>query len=152
VYPYALKTQESGVQVSYGASRRVVSKKSIVDPFVADLQLGTKEAYISRAVEAHDALSVTMGYRTVGGKYKTHVVKSSPFVTVVYDNATPEITAELMQINSVEAREVKVITTIIIIPLIITIKTIIATIIAITTTITTITITYHRTRPEYSTS
>ncbi|KAJ1422648.1 endo-1,3(4)-beta-glucanase, partial [Ochromonadaceae sp. CCMP2298] len=107
VYPYALKTQESGVQVSYGASRRVVSKKSIVDPFVADLQLGTKEAYLSRAVEAHDALSVTMGYRTVGGKYKTHVVKSSPFVTVVYDNATPEITAELMQINSVEAREVK---------------------------------------------
>jgi hypothetical protein len=34
-----------------------------------------------------------MGYKTMGGKYKTHIVKSSPFVTVVYENATPVISS-----------------------------------------------------------
>jgi hypothetical protein len=43
VYPYALKTMDTGVQISYGASRRLVSKVSILDPFVADLQLGAVE-------------------------------------------------------------------------------------------------------------
>ena len=38
VYPYGVKTIDSGIQVSYGASRRVVSPSAITDPFENKLE------------------------------------------------------------------------------------------------------------------
>lgn len=106
-YPYGIKTLDVGIQVSYGASRRIVSKQAITDHFVADLQLSAVQANAAHSVEKHDKLSVTVGYRTVaGGKYHTDIVKSSPFVTVVYENAAPMITSTLMHILSMEAQTV----------------------------------------------
>jgi endoglucanase Acf2 len=108
VYPYGVKTIDAGVQVSYGASRRLVTPIAIADIFVPDLQISAVQGYISRGVEAYDNTSVTMGYKTaVNGRYRTHLVKGSPFITVVYENATPIISSALMKINSVDARVVR---------------------------------------------
>ena len=108
VYPYGVKTIDSGIQVSYGASRRVVSPAAITDPFVADLQIGSIQAFAGRAIESYDNTSVTVCYRTaVNGKFRTYLVKGSPFITVVYENATPMISSTLMKIISVDARVVK---------------------------------------------
>jgi endo-1,3(4)-beta-glucanase len=108
VYPYGIKTLDVGIQVSYGASRRIVSKKAITDNFVADLQIAAVSPNAAHSVEKHDKLSVTMGYKTTAnGKYRVHIVKSSPFVTVVYENAAPMITSSLMHILTVEPQVVK---------------------------------------------
>lgn len=109
LYPYGIKTLDVGIQVSYGASRRIVSRSAIADNFVADWQISAVQANIgTRAVEKHDKFSVTMGYKTASnGKYRTHLVKSAPFVTVVYENAAPLLTSNLMRILSVEAQVVK---------------------------------------------
>lgn len=109
VYPYGIKTLDVGIQISYGASRRIVTKTAITDNFVGDLQLAAVQPNSgSRAVEKHDKFSVTMGYKTIAnGKYRVHLVKSSPFVTVVYENAAPSITSALMRIINVEAQVVK---------------------------------------------
>ena len=108
VYPYGVKTIDSGIQVSYGASRRVVSPSAITDPFVADLQIGSIQAFVGRAIESFDNTSVTVCYRTaVNGKFRTYLVKGSPFITVVYENATPMISSSVMKIVSVDARVVK---------------------------------------------
>lgn len=108
VYPYGVKTVDAGVQISYGASRRLVTPIAIADIFVPDLQISAVQGYVSRAVEAYDNTSVTMGYKTaVNGRYRTHLVKGSPFITVVFENATPIISSVLMKINSVDARVVR---------------------------------------------
>lgn len=109
LYPYGIKTLDVGIQVSYGASRRIVSRTAITDNFVADWQISAVQANTgTRAVERHDKFSVTMGYKTASnGKYRAHLVKCSPFVTVVYDNAAPLLTSNLMRILSVEAQNVK---------------------------------------------
>lgn len=104
VHPYGVKTLDMGVQVSYGATRRWVSPLSIADSFACDLQLSSSQGYLGRSVESFDNISVTMSYKVVGGKYKTHLVKSSPFVTVVYEGATPVISSELMKFLNVEAK------------------------------------------------
>lgn len=103
--PYGVKTLDTGVQVSYGAARRVVTQLFVADPFMVDIQLSAVQGYVSRSVEAYDNSSVTMTYKTSnGGKYKTHLVKGAPFITVVYDNTTPVISAELMNIYDVEQK------------------------------------------------
>ena len=109
VYPYGIKTLDIGIQVSYGASRRIVSKQAITDNFVADLQIAAVQSNVgTRSIEKYDKLSVTMGYKTVAnGKYRIHIVKSSPFVTVAYDNAAPMISSNLMHIIAVEQQIVK---------------------------------------------
>lgn len=108
IYPYGVKTTDAGVQVSYGASRRAVSQIAITDPFVADLQIGSTQAFVGRAVESYDNTSVTVCYRTaVNGKFRTYLVKGSPFVTVVYENATPLISSPLMKITTVDSRVVR---------------------------------------------
>jgi endo-1,3(4)-beta-glucanase len=106
--PYGVKAIESGVQISYGATRRVVTQLSITDPFNIDLQLSASQPYVSRAVESYDNSSVTMTYKTNnGGKYKAPFVKGSPFVTVVYDNTTPVISSDIMTILDVEPKMIK---------------------------------------------
>lgn len=108
VLPYGIKTVDAGIQVSYGATRRSVSQIAISDPFVTDLQISATQGYVSRSIEAYDNVSVTMGYHTQqNGKYKTHLVKGSPYITVVYDGATPVISSSLMRILTVESRVVK---------------------------------------------
>jgi endo-1,3(4)-beta-glucanase len=108
VYPYGVKTTDVGIQVSYGAGRRVVSQTSIIDPFAIDFQIAALQGYAGRSIESYDNVSVTMGYRTVGsGKYRTHLVKGSPFITVVYDGATPVISSPAMRILRVDARVVQ---------------------------------------------
>lgn len=108
VLPYGIKCLESGIQVSYGATRRSVSQLTIYDQFLSDLQLSATQTYISRSVDSYDTGSVTMSYRTtLNGKYRIHLVKGSPFVTVVYEGATPVISANIVQIINVEAKVVK---------------------------------------------
>ena len=43
VLPYGIKTVDSGVQVSYGATRRSVTQLVISDPFVTDLQISATQ-------------------------------------------------------------------------------------------------------------
>ena len=105
LYPYGIKTLDIGIQVSYGASRRVVSKLAITDPFLCDLQISSTQQYLSRSVEGYDNMSVTMGYRTaLNGRYRAHLVKGSLFVTTVFDNATPVISSPYSKIVSVDAK------------------------------------------------
>lgn len=61
VYPYGITCTANGVQVSYGATRRVVTQLAITDTFDVDLQLGAQEAVIDWSVQKYDNLSVTMG-------------------------------------------------------------------------------------------
>ena len=108
VLPYGIKCLDSGIQVSYGATRRIVSQMAISDPFVTDLQISATQSYLGRGVDSYDNISVTMSFRTSGnGRYRTHLVKGSPFVTIVYEGATPVISSNLMQILNVEAKVVK---------------------------------------------
>ena len=105
LYPYGVKTLDTGIQVSYGASRRIVSKLAITDPFLCDLQISSTQQYLSRSVEGYDNMSVTMGYRTAfNGRYRAHLVKGSPFITTVFDNATPVINSPFSKITSVDAK------------------------------------------------
>lgn len=105
VYPYGVKTLEEGIQISYGAYRRRVSDTKITDPFDIDLQLTSKEDYLSRHVDSYDNVSVTMTYQTANnGQFKTHLVKSSPFVTVVYNGATPVLNSPVIKILTAERR------------------------------------------------
>lgn len=46
-----------------------------------------------------------MAYKTAGlGKYKTHLVKGSPFITVVFEGTTPIISSKAMQILNVDVK------------------------------------------------
>lgn len=108
LYPYGIKTLDVGIQVSYGASRRQVSSAAITDTFGIDLQISATQGFVSRAVETYDNVSVTIGYKTANmGKYRGFFVKSSPYVTVYFDGATPVISSPLMKIIAVDARVVK---------------------------------------------
>jgi endo-1,3(4)-beta-glucanase len=103
VYPYGVKCLSEGVQVSYGAWRRIVTDESISDPFVADLVLSSKEAYISHSVHKYDDISVTMKYDLDGkSSMEAPLVKGSPFITMLYNGATPLISSDLMLFLSVE--------------------------------------------------
>jgi endo-1,3(4)-beta-glucanase len=102
VAPYGIRCLAAGIQVSYGAARRSVSKAAITDTFATDLQISAVEAYASHAVQSYDNISVTMGYQVAGGSYTAPLVKGSPFVTVLFDGATPVVSSADMVITSVE--------------------------------------------------
>lgn len=115
LHPYGIKCLDSGVHVSYGASRRSVTQAAIIDTFASDWQINSLEAYTGRSVERYDNGSVTMGYTTapaagaatgmqVSGKYRAYLVKGAPFVTVAFENATPVLSSSLMKILTVDAR------------------------------------------------
>lgn len=105
VLPYGVKCIEAGIQVSYGPWRRVVSQLYVQDVFAADVQISAYQAYQSRGVEGYDSLSVGMAYKTaLLGKYKGVFVKGAPFITVVFENATPVITTTIARIVSAEFR------------------------------------------------
>lgn len=94
VYPYGVKALETGIQVSYGASHRRVTPARIADNFNVDLQISATQPYFSRGVESYDNVSVAMAYKVGGGgKYKAFLVKATPYVTVLFENATPVISA-----------------------------------------------------------
>lgn len=105
VLPYGVKCVEAGIQVSYGPWRRLVSQLYVQDVFAADMQISSYQAYQSRGVEGYDSLSVGMAYKTASlGKYKGVFVKGAPFITVVFENATPVITTTIAKIVSAEFR------------------------------------------------
>jgi endoglucanase Acf2 len=96
------------VQISYGAFRRSVSRTAISDPFLVDLQVSSSQQYVSRSLESCDNFSATMAYKTAtGGRFKTHLVKSSPFLTIVFDGATPVISSPVVKILAVDAKVVR---------------------------------------------
>jgi endoglucanase Acf2 len=104
LHPYSVKTLMSGIQISYGAFRRSVTDYSISDIFAVDIQLGSSQSYISRAVESFDNLTVTIAYKMEGGAgFKSPFIKNSPFITVVYSSATPVIntTMKILSFESV---------------------------------------------------
>lgn len=107
VYPYGVKTLDHGVEISYGASRRVVLKSSVTDPFMTDFQVSFVEGIQSHTVESYDNISVTMLYKSDNniGKMKTHIVKSSPFMTFVFESTTPVVSSPVFSILSVESQE-----------------------------------------------
>ena len=107
VLPYGISCTSGGVQVSYGATRRVITQLQITDPFAVDLQIGSQEAVVSWAVSKYDNLSVAIQFDTEsGGTFTNYMVKSSPYVTVVFDGTTPVISAELMKIINVDKKHV----------------------------------------------
>lgn len=106
-YPYGIKALNVGIQVSYGSGRRAVTRTAVTDYFAPDLQISAVQPNAAHSVEKYDKLSVKVGYKTVaGGQYHAHIVKSSPFVTVVYENAAPFISSELIRFLSVEQQVV----------------------------------------------
>jgi endoglucanase Acf2 len=108
VYPYGIKAVDTGIQVSYGAYRRVVTSYAITDPFAIDLQVSSLQSIINHSIESYDNLSVTMAYKTsTNGKFRAVLVKSSPFVTILFDNTTPIISSPIMKYISVDAKVVK---------------------------------------------
>lgn len=108
VLPYGVCTTASGVQVSYGATRRYVTQLEISDPFAVDMQLGALEGIVDWGVARYDNLSVTMQLNTsTSGSLITYLVKSSPFITVEYTEATPVISSEVMSILNVEGQLVE---------------------------------------------
>ena len=108
VLPYGICCTASGVQVSYGPTRRYITQLEISDPFAVDMQLGSLEPIANWEVSRYDNLSVTMNFNTSdGGHLTSYMVKSSPFVTVEYTDATPVITSSVMHIISVEGQLVE---------------------------------------------
>jgi len=108
VAPYGICNTNNGVQVSYGPTRRVVTQLAITDAFDVDMQLSSLEAINNWSVIRYDNLSVTTQFNTInGGTFTNYLVKSSPFVTVVYDNATPVISSDTMQFTSVQGQLVE---------------------------------------------
>ena len=105
VLPYGVGATVAGVQVSYGATRRVVTQLAITDAFAVDMQLGSIETVENWSVSKYDNLSVAMQFNTEnGGGFTNYLVKSSPYVTVQYDNATPVISSDVMLFSSVEGQ------------------------------------------------
>ncbi len=110
VIPYGVKTLDTGIQVSYGPMHRQVHQNSISDTFMPDLQISAVETYISHSIEKYDNISVTMTYKVKDNSninnnlhFKTHLVKGSPFITVIYDSVTP-VLSSIMQFIRVDAR------------------------------------------------
>ena len=64
VLPYGVRCVDAGIQVSYGAFRRIVSPISVFDPFVTDIQISATQTYVSRSLDSYDNASVTMSYKT----------------------------------------------------------------------------------------
>lgn len=110
LYPYAVKTLASTVQVSYSAYRRVVKTTAVTDPFMNDLEVSFAQNILSHAVESYDNVSVTMMYRSYenngNAKMKAHLVKGSPFVTFAFEDTTPLISSPLFKIVKMEKRDV----------------------------------------------
>lgn len=107
IQPYGVSTTISGVSVSYGAMRRVVTQLAITDNFDEDILLSSVEPCLTYAVSRYDNLSVSMTFAVSGGSYTAPLVKASPFITVVYDNATPVVSSEVMMITGVTPKVVE---------------------------------------------
>lgn len=102
VLPYGIKCLDSGVQISYGPTRRTVTNKWIRDTFDVDLQISTIQPYANRGILSYDELSVTMNYDVSGGSYKAYFIKGSPFITILFQSSTPIITSTTMHITKME--------------------------------------------------
>jgi len=94
VYPYAYKWSETLLQASYPPLRRRVDKISIRDTFNPDVTFGTLETVARRHIMAFDSLSVTTRFLVqTGGYWESYMVMGSPYITIKYQDTTPEIHA-----------------------------------------------------------
>lgn len=94
VYPYAYKWSETLLQVSYPPLRRRADKTSIRDTFNPDVTFGTLETVAKRHIMAFDSLSVTTRFFVqTGGYWESYMVMGSPYITVKYQDSTPDIHA-----------------------------------------------------------
>jgi hypothetical protein len=94
VYPYAYKWSETLLQASYPPLRRRVDKISIRDTFNPDVTFGTLETVAKRHIMAFDSLSVTTRFFVeTGGYWESYMVMGSPYITIKYQDSTPDIHA-----------------------------------------------------------
>jgi endo-1,3(4)-beta-glucanase len=105
VTPYGVKTVHTGIHISYGPTRRIVTSNSIIDVFDSDIEISSIEKYQTHRIEKYDNISVTMNYYTLkNGKYKAHLVKGSPYITIEYENCTP-VLSSLMHVLSIKKKD-----------------------------------------------
>jgi len=94
VYPYAYKWSKHLLQASYPPLRRKVDETSIRDTFNPDVTFGTLEKVAKRHIMAFDSLSVTTRFFVeTGGFWESYMVMGSPYITIKYQDATPDIHA-----------------------------------------------------------
>lgn len=100
--PLAAKCLTEGVMFSYPAARRKVTTTTVSDYFQNDLGFGAAETYEGHKVVAYDSLSVKFEYQyATGGQLTTHLVRGTPYGTVVYDGLTPVIHHQWSNITAV---------------------------------------------------
>lgn len=93
-YPYAYKWSDSMLQASYPVIRRKVDKLSVRDQFQPDVTFHTREAISRRHITRFDPLSVTLRYYTSDdGFWESYIVHGSPYITIMYNEATPVLKA-----------------------------------------------------------
>jgi len=91
-HPYAFKTTSKGLAVSYSAYRRVMSDKSVVDIFGEDWTFGASAAVLDHYMVRYDLLTAHMYFVCAeAGSFKALLAKGSPYATVEYTRATPEL-------------------------------------------------------------
>ena len=94
VYPYAYKWSKKVLQASYPPLRRRVDKTSIRDTFNPDITFGTVEKVTKRHIMGFDSLSVTTRFFVdSGGYWESYMVMGSPYITIKYQDSTPNIQA-----------------------------------------------------------
>ena len=75
----------------------MVKSKMIQDVFAPDITLGSVESVSTRHVVRFDSLSVTLrfyeGDLIQSDSWETYIVQGSPYITALYANLSPELTA-----------------------------------------------------------
>lgn len=90
--PYAIKSTDRGVGVSYSAMRRVESAKRVQDAYAPDLNVSAAEGVVGRHIVKYDNLTVTIQHDTEGeGYFQTLAARGSPYMTFEFALATPRI-------------------------------------------------------------
>eukprot|EP00903_Cladosiphon_okamuranus_P005442 g5427.t1 len=105
--PYAIKSSDAGVGVSYSAMRRVVSLERVADAYAADLSVSAKEGVTARHIVKYDNLTVTLQHDTENqGHFCTLLARGSPYMTFEFAGATPRITSngQILQVNDNKAK------------------------------------------------
>jgi hypothetical protein len=94
VYPYGYAWNNDMLQVSYPSKHRREDPKAIHDYFFPDLTFTCAEGNDHRSITGFDALSVSLEFTAKnGGAWRTWLVQGSPYVTILYENASPFIRA-----------------------------------------------------------
>ncbi|KAH9094705.1 hypothetical protein LEN26_018109 [Aphanomyces euteiches] len=91
-YPYTVSIQKNQLHISYPF--RVVTSRSIIEGFTSEIivELGTQPLQVRR----FDELSVTVEFpQASGGVIALHLVRGSPYITLVFHGAAPTISSSI---------------------------------------------------------